>query len=161
MDSNKGKGQSIKEPMRKIMPTNYFIALLILLTILHFTFPVVKILHTPSSYLGWALILFGAVMNLWTDKLFKQHATTVKPHLKPSTLITSGPFSVSRHPMYLGMAAVLLGVAVIHGTISGFISPVIYVVIMDMLFISVEEKNLRDVFGARYADYVRKVRRWI
>jgi len=100
-------------------------------------------------------------MNLWTDKLFKQHATTVKPHLIPSILITSGPFSVSRHPMYLGMTSVLLGVAVIHGTISGFISPVIFVVFMDVLFISVEEKNLRGVFGTRYADYMRKVRRWI
>ena len=151
----------VKEALRKIMPTNYFIALLILSTVLHFKFPVVKILRVPYSYLGWAMILFGVIMNLWTDKMFEQHATTVKPHLIPSILITSGPFNFSRHPMYLGMTSVLLGVAVIHGTISGFISPVIFVVFMDVLFISFEEKNLRGVFGTRYADYMRKVRRWI
>jgi protein-S-isoprenylcysteine O-methyltransferase Ste14 len=161
MDGKNGSEKSIQNSMRKIMPTNYFIVLLLFSIILHFTSPIAKILYPPYTYLGWGLILFGAIMNLWTDMLFKKHKTTVKPHLNPSALITSGPFSISRHPMYLGMASVLLGVTVIHGTISGFISPVIYVGLMELLFIPFEEKNLNGVFGKQYTEYKQKVRRWI
>jgi protein-S-isoprenylcysteine O-methyltransferase Ste14 len=161
MDDKSCSEKSIENSMRKIMPTNYFILLLLFSIILHFISPVVKILYPPYTYLGWGFILFGAVLNLWTDFLFKKHETTVKPHLKPSSLITSGPFSISRHPMYLGMASVLLGVTIIHGTVSGFLSPVIYVGIMEVLFIPLEEKNLNRVFGTQYTEYSQKARRWI
>jgi protein-S-isoprenylcysteine O-methyltransferase Ste14 len=161
MEDTSGSKQSIKNSMRKIMPTNYFIVLLIFSIVLHFVSPVAKILYPPYTYLGWGLIIFGAIMNLWTDRLFKKYETTVKPHLEPSALITSGPFSVSRHPMYLGMASVLFGVTMIHGTISGFISPIIYVGLMELLFIPLEEKNLNSVFGTQYTEYKQKVKRWI
>ena len=138
---------------RKIMPTNYFIALLILSIILHFVLPIRKIFHPPITYIGFLFIAFGAIMNLWTDRLFNQKNTTVKPYLNPSELITTGPFQLSRHPMYLGMASVLLGVAINHGTVSTFIPPTI--------FIPIEEKNLTNVFGEEYLVYKQKVRRWI
>ncbi len=147
--------------MRQVMPTNYFLGLLVVSIALHFLLPVRKVLYAPYTYSGWLLIVFGVVMNLWTDSLFKRNQTTVKPYLKPSALITSGPFSVSRHPMYLGMAAVLLGVTVIHGTVSGIVGPILYVVLMEALFIPVEEENLRFVFGAQYDEYAQKVRKWI
>ncbi len=40
-------------------------------------------------------------------------------------LLISGPFSISRHPMYLGMMAILLGVAIIHGTLITIVFPVL------------------------------------
>ena len=145
----------------KIMPTHYFIAFLVLSIFLHFTFPIMKVIYPPFTYVGFILILFGAVLNLWTDRLFKQHNTTVKPHLEPTTLLVSGPFSLSRHPMYLGMASVLLGVAINHGTIITFIFPILYVVLMDRLFIPMEEENLTRLFENEYRNYMKKVRRWI
>lgn len=146
---------------QKIMPTNYFIALLILSIMLHFVFPIKKIFYPPITYLGFLIIIFGAIMNLWTDHKFHQKNTTVKPYLNPTELITTGPFQLSRHPMYLGMASVLLGVAINHGTISTFIPPIIFIVLMEVLFIPLEETNLINVFGEEYLDYKQKVRRWI
>ena len=146
---------------KKIMPTNYFIAFLALSIALHFLFPIKKVVYPPYTYAGFIMILFGAIMNLWTDRLFKENNTTVKPYLELTSLITSGPFSLSRHPMYLGMASVLLGVAVNHGTIITFVFPLLFVILMEILFIPFEEETLIRIYGVDYRDYQSKVRRWV
>lgn len=153
--------RTFKNQLQSIMPTNYFVALLALSIVLHFAYPIGMALHPSATYAGYLLIGFGAAMNLWTDALFKKNDTTVKPYLDPSTLIVSGPFALSRHPMYLGMASVLLGVAVIHGTIVTFLFPVAYVTLMELLFIPTEEENCVKVFGDAYTEYRRRVRRWL
>jgi protein-S-isoprenylcysteine O-methyltransferase Ste14 len=107
------------------------------------------------------LILFGTIINIWTDNLFKKAGTTVKPTLLPKYFITKGPFKISRHPMYLGMVAVLFGEAMILGTFITFIFPIIFIILMEILFIPIEEENLQKKFGNKYLDYKNKVRRWI
>jgi protein-S-isoprenylcysteine O-methyltransferase Ste14 len=149
------------ETGHKIMPTTYFIALMVLSIGMHFLYPIKKILYPPFTYLGFALIVVGIILNLWTDWLFKKTDTTVKPFKDPKVLLISGPFRISRHPMYLGMASILLGVAMIHGTIITFLFPILFVSIMEFLFIPFEEKNLDRIFGVKYVDYKKKVRRWI
>lgn len=147
--------------MRRIMPTSYFLLLLILLILFHFTLPIVKFYYSPYNYVGTVLILFGGFINLWTDSLMKKGETTVKPHLKPSNLIISGPFKFTRHPMYLGMLSILLGAAIIASSLVSFIFPLIYIVLMEVLFIPMEERNLVEVFGEDYSEYKKKVRKWI
>ena len=147
--------------MKKLIPTSYFLFLLLLLILFRFTLPIVKFEYSPYNYLGVVLIIFGGVINLWADALMKKWETTVKPHLKPSTLITSGPFGFTRHPMYLGMLSILLGSAVIAGSLITFVFPVIYIILMEVLFIPMEEDNLKKAFGNAYLEYKRKVRRWI
>ncbi len=143
------------------MPPTYFIALLILSILFHFIFPVKKIIYAPYTYLGYIPIIFGAVLNIWSDSLFKKSKTTVKPYGSPTKMEISGPFRISRHPMYLGMAAVLLGVAIIHGTLITFLFPIIFIILMEVIFIRVEEKSMEKEFGKKYLDYKKKARRWI
>jgi len=145
----------------RILPTTYFLSSLVLSIGLHFVFPIIRLIYPPYSYLGYVFIVFGGVMNVWTDTVFKKSNTTVKPYLSPTTLITHGPFRISRHPMYLGMTAVLLGAAVIHGSLIGFVLTVLFVVTMDIGFIPLEEKKCREAFDQQYLDYQKKVRRWI
>jgi len=93
----------------RIMPPTYFFILLFLSIALHFLFPIKKVIFPPYTYLGFVLIVFGAVVNIWSDLLLKKKKTTVKPYGKPTTLITSGPFRISRNPQYLGFAAIIIG----------------------------------------------------
>jgi len=147
--------------MRKIMPTNYFLILLLLLILFHFILPIITFEYSPYNYFGIVFILFGGFINLWTDALLKKGETTVKPHLKPSNLIISGPFKFTRHPMYLGMLSILLGAAVIAGSLVSFIFPLIYIGLMEILFIPMEERNLVEAFDKGYTEYREKVRKWI
>jgi len=145
----------------KILPPTYFLISLALIIGLHFIFPITKIISSPYNWLGILLIVFGGVINFWTDNIFKKEKTTVNPYEKPSILIVSGPFRFSRHPMYLGMVVILLGVAVLLGSLTTFIFPIIFIILMQILFIPTEEKNLEIAFGYKYLDYKKKVRRWI
>ena len=144
-----------------ILPPTYFIISLLLSVGLHFVFPVKKVIYPPYTYLGIVFIIFGIVLNIWSDSLFKKKKTTVKPYENPAEIETSGPFRISRHPMYLGMVAILLGVAIVLGSLITFVFPVLFVILMEIMFIPLEEKNIEKVFGKKYLEYKKKVRRWI
>jgi len=144
-----------------IMPPTYLIILLVLSISLHFIFPMVKFIFSPYNYLGFVLIAFGSAVNLWADSIFKKKKTTIKPHELPRFFIAFGPFKMSRHPMYLGMLSILLGVAIFLGSLVSFIFQVAFIVLMETLFIPTEERNMENQFGKEYLKYKKRVRRWI
>jgi protein-S-isoprenylcysteine O-methyltransferase Ste14 len=63
--------------------------------------------------------------------------------------------------MYLGMTVILLGSAVLLGSISALIPPILFAVMMQFIYIPLEESNLKKTFGPEYLDYSKKVRRWL
>jgi protein-S-isoprenylcysteine O-methyltransferase Ste14 len=145
----------------KIRPDMYFLILLILSIVLHFIFPIEKIIFPPYTHLGFLFIVLGIILNIWADLLFKKNRTTVKPYKNPTELITSGPFRISRHPMYLGMMLILLGIAIVSGTLIAFVFPVVFIILIELFFIPFEEKNLERIFGRKYLSYKKSVRRWL
>jgi len=139
----------------------YFLILLALSVWLNFAFPIQTVLYAPYTYFGIAFVGFGIAMCLWSRSLFLEGKTTLSPFESPTSLLTSGPFCISRNPIYLGMAAILLGIAMLLGTLVAFAFPVLFVVIIETLFIPGEEQNLEKIFGERYRKYKRTVRQWI
>jgi len=147
--------------MKKIFPPTHFYTYLLISVLLHFLLPVKQIVHPPLIYLGWLLIIAGSALNIWSDQLFKKQKTTVKPNKKPTRLIDYGPFRISRNPMYLGMAVILFGVGIFLGTITAFTGAVLFIIAMEIYFISDEEKSMHEAFGSEFENYKAKVRRWI
>ena len=145
----------------KFLPPAYFKICLLLAIGLHFIFPIRHLIHSPFRYTGIVLIGIGIWLNIWSDLLFKSSKTTVKPFENSTALVTEGPFRLSRHPMYLGMTAILLGLAVILGSLITFLVPVAFVIAMEVMFIQYEEKHMNAVFGEEYVLYRNKVRRWL
>jgi protein-S-isoprenylcysteine O-methyltransferase Ste14 len=93
--------------------------------------------------------------------MFRRADTTIKPFQESSALITSGPFRLSRNPMYVSMTSVLLGVALLLGSLSPFLVLPLLMVLIQRRFIVPEESMLAATFGDAYAAYVRGVRRWL
>ncbi|NCO88299.1 hypothetical protein AUK04_04170 [Candidatus Roizmanbacteria bacterium CG2_30_33_16] len=146
---------------KKILPPIYFFICLIATVMLYIFFPITKIVYYPLNLLGIVFVIFGIVINIWADNAFKTNKTTVKPFEKPSVLITSKSFSFSRHPMYLGFVSVLLGLSILLGTLSPFLTPVLMFIILETKFIPHEEETLEEIFGQKYKDYKNKIRRWL
>jgi protein-S-isoprenylcysteine O-methyltransferase Ste14 len=98
---------------------------------------------------------------LWVAGIFDRAGTTIKPFEESSALVTTGPFRVSRNPVYLGMVLGLLGVAVLAGSLSPFLVIPLFAVLIDRRFIQAEEAQLERTFGASYVAYKSQVRRWL
>ena len=139
--------------------------------------PGVVILVTRSARLGWALgsplacmpialgcnlICLGFVLMIMTTTLF---AGTGKGTLAPwdptEKLVTHGIYRRVRNPMISGVFCVLLGEALVLGSIPllvwflGFLlGNLIYIPVM-------EERKLERRFGEEYVRYKREVPRWI
>jgi len=147
--------------LKKILPpTNFFISLIISVA-LHFTLPLLQIIKYPFNLIGILLFIIGAGLNIWADQMMKKQNTTVKPDEKPTVLIETGVFKISRNPMYLGMALLLLGAGFILGSLTSFIGVILFVAAMEIMFIPNEEKILQEQFGEEYLAYKNKVRRWV
>ncbi|TDF39746.1 isoprenylcysteine carboxylmethyltransferase family protein [Alteromonadaceae bacterium M269] len=94
---------------------------------------------------------------------FKRVKTTVNP-LKPETassLVNSGVYRISRNPMYLGMALILLAFAVYLSSVISLLGIIVFVFYMNKFQIVPEEKAIEGLFGDDYILYKSKVRRWI
>lgn len=146
---------------RKLFPPNFLFIYLLLAIILHIIFPIKIIVAGNYRLFGILFIILGIIINIWSDNLFKQEKTTVKPDEIPTKLITNGPFHISRHPMYLGFVLILAGIAIFLGSLSSFISPVLMFIILNTKFIPSEEEAMKRCFGQKYREYQNQVRRWL
>ena len=131
------------------------------MTALHLASPVMRLIDWPWRLVGALPVAAGVIWNIWADRLFKKHQTTVKPHLAPTSMVESGPFGLSRNPMYVGMIAITVGVAVGLGTFAPVIFPVIFAVILAVKFVPMEERSMEQAFGAAWRQYKQRVRRWL
>ena len=153
-------GKISERKRSKILPPTWLIASILIMLTLHFLLPIRKVIPSPYRHLGILPMIIGFLLNMWSDRLFRKNKTTVKPFEQSSRLITQGPYRFSRHPMYLGMMLILAGLAVLLGTVS----PVLVVPFLFWVsrkFIDIEEKAMKETFGAAYLEYTKQVRRWI
>jgi protein-S-isoprenylcysteine O-methyltransferase Ste14 len=147
--------------MKRIMPPTFFLGAIILAAILHFLLPGRRIFFFPWRWLGLFPLIVGIILNLLADQLFKNHNTAVKPFEEPKAMIIDGVFGISRNPMYLGMILIMLGIAVILGSVAPFAVAFILAVLFDRVFIAAEERILEDTFGDRFRQYRQQVRKWL
>jgi protein-S-isoprenylcysteine O-methyltransferase Ste14 len=147
--------------LRKIMSPTYLLIFLILSIVFHLIVPIKSVIVKPYNLLGIIFISIGIWFNIQTDNLFRKNETTVKPEGETSVLIISGPFKYSRHPMYLGMLLITIGMGILLGSIASFLPSLSFSLVLEFIFVRFEEDKLEKVFGQEYIKYKKKVRSWI
>jgi protein-S-isoprenylcysteine O-methyltransferase Ste14 len=139
--------------------------LLVLPPLLHYAVPITPVVRKPLGYLGGAPMVIGLVLMAAARDAFRDAGTTFTlhggPHRGPSSLVASGPFGVSRNPMYLGMLLWLLGLAVFFGSLVTFVFPLALFALAQFVLIPAEEAELERLFGGTFNEYRQAVRRWI
>jgi protein-S-isoprenylcysteine O-methyltransferase Ste14 len=114
------------------------------------------VLVPAAVLIGFALVLGG-----WCVVLFLRAKTGIPPHLPTTTIVTEGPYRLSRNPIYLALTMLSVGIAIGANSfwMLGLLMPTM--VLMSIAVIGPEERYLEAKFGAAYLDYKSKVRRWI
>ncbi|MEZ0446883.1 methyltransferase family protein [Cellulomonas sp. ICMP 17802] len=111
--------------------------------------------------LGWALVVAFGVWNGWALWMFGRSRTGLLPGQATRAMIEQGPFRLSRNPLYVGLLALYLGVALLAPTFWGLVLFPAAVLLVLWGAIQPEERFLHERFGAAYDDYRRRVPRWL
>jgi protein-S-isoprenylcysteine O-methyltransferase Ste14 len=116
----------------------------------------------PLAPLGIALVALGLIPPVWAIVLFHRAGTEVNPTSPVNrTLVITGPYRLTRNPMYLGLVIVTLGIAVWVGAWPMLIAPFAVFATANWVHIPFEEAKMRRQFGATYDGYVERVGRWL
>jgi protein-S-isoprenylcysteine O-methyltransferase Ste14 len=103
---------------------------------------------------GAALALAAGGFIAGSVREFRRAQTTVNPVApdKATSLVTGGPHQLSRNPMYVGMAGLLLAHAVARGNWVAVLPVLGFVAVIDRVQIPAEEAAMAELFGRDYAD---------
>ena len=139
--------------------------------------PVVVTLVVPAAIVRqnrpvevrWALALPGAVLIaaglalvVWTIALFGTVGKgTLAPWDPTSRLVVRGPYRHVRNPMISGVLGILLGEAVLLGSVPLLVWFGLVFAVNAVYMPLVEEPGLRRRFGEDYEKYKANVPRWV
>lgn len=114
---------------------------------------------TVSTALAGASAGFAAA----AAREFRRRGTTVEPFdpSRAAVLVTTGANAVSRNPMYVGMAGLLVANAVRRNSWTALLPVAAFVVFIDRVQVAAEEPALLANFGAEYEGYRAAVPRWL
>lgn len=106
-------------------------------------------------FLGVPLIVIGLALSVWS---VRQAGETDIREL--DRLLTTGPYALSRHPMYVAWALKVLGAGLAAN--SPWITALLPVLIAYTHFVDVraEERHLEEQYPEAYSEYRRRVRRY-
>jgi protein-S-isoprenylcysteine O-methyltransferase Ste14 len=125
--------------------------------------PLVTLPRVVRLTIAAVLVVSGAAVALGGVASFRRVRTTVNP-LKPETsaaLVTTGVYAFTRNPMYLGMVLILVAWAMYLSSVWSLLGPALFALYITRFQIIPEEQALDRLFGAAFAAYKQRVRRWL
>ena len=145
----------------KIAPPVLLFIHLLAAFLLHWVLPLPLPFPRFLVWIGYALVIIGLMLPVSAANQFMQAHTTLDPHGSVKEVVTSGPYKLSRNPIYLGFVCLLIGFTFIFKTCWGLILSPLFLVLLNMLVVKHEEVYLEKKFGDRYTSYKAHVRRWL
>lgn len=112
------------------------------------------------SWLGVALLIPGVALIGIAIGLFKRRGENPEPWSPTGHVIDTGIYARTRNPMYLGMAIVYLGLAILLASMPSLLLWPMAIFLIRTQVIAREESYLEAKFGASYVAYKARVRRW-
>ena len=123
-------------------------------------------MHLSDTFHIAMVVIFAAIGSAFgiTGLLSFSKAKTTFDPMKPASstsLVTSGIYSITRNPMYVGLLSFLTAWCFFIESAYALLLLAAFVIYMNKFQIQPEERALRSIFGDVYDDYVLRVRRWL
>lgn len=110
---------------------------------------------------GAALAVLGLALVLASARRFRKHGTNVETWKPTTALVTDGPYRFTRNPIYLGLFAIYLAIAVLLDNPWILVLGVPLFLVMRYGVVAREEAYLERRLGEDYRRYRARVRRWL
>jgi protein-S-isoprenylcysteine O-methyltransferase Ste14 len=152
-------------PQLPLLPPTYPVMFLAGAIALEFILPL-SFLWQPaliswSSLVALGLVAAGVGLAIWSVVTFRAAGTNVEPVLPTLTIVTNGPYRLSRNPIYLGFTLVFGGISIGFALEWGLIALPLLWLTLDRVVVRREEAYLTGKFGQQYTDYLTRTRRWL
>ena len=115
-----------------------------------------------SEGFGVALMIPGGLLVLaCVGSFVLRGAGTPAPFDPPRVFVGTGPYRYVRNPMYIAAALVLAGYGLLERSLSIVLLSLVFLVVMHLFVLLVEEPGLERRFGESYLAYKRATNRWL
>jgi protein-S-isoprenylcysteine O-methyltransferase Ste14 len=144
-----------------VRPPVLYLATLVAGGLLDLVFPAPMPEFAFRLHVAAMVLILGAGLLVACFRRFSAAGTNVPTWMPTTALVTSGPYGVSRNPIYLGLTLVYLALALGYGSWWPIVLLAPVLIVMRYGVIGREERYLEAKFGDAYRAYRSSVRRWI
>jgi protein-S-isoprenylcysteine O-methyltransferase Ste14 len=145
-------------------PPIIFAGTIVAALILHFAYPLAAVLPWGGAvrFVGAAAMLVGVVVDVAAMREMHRNRANIQPHRAATALVTTGPFALSRNPIYLANTVLIAGAGLAFGNAwLVLLAAAAVVPLISMLAIRREEAHLAAQFGDAWAAYMKRTPRWL
>ena len=115
----------------------------------------------PTAWVGGAIFALGFALAIWAIVTIRMAGTRVETNKPTTTIVSSGPYSFTRNPIYIGMFLGQSGLAVGFNSLWLLATLVPFYFVIRYGVIAREEAYLERKFSNVYLGYKSRVRRWL
>jgi protein-S-isoprenylcysteine O-methyltransferase Ste14 len=114
-----------------------------------------------TAAVGVAVIVAALGLDLAAMLTMRRQRANILPHRAATALVTTGPFAMSRNPIYLGNTLLLAGAGLLLGNAWFLAASGVGVWLVTRLAIVREEAHLAVRFGEAWVTYAEATPRWL
>ena len=129
--------------------------------LLHIAWPLSFVPRALGRPVGGSLVVAAVVLFVAAIRQLRAAGTPVPGSRPTKVLVRTGPYRISRNPIYLAVSLLHLGVAVWVSSWWLLATLVASVTFVAVVVVPREERYLQERFGPTYRDYKASVRRWL
>ena len=110
---------------------------------------------------GITLSVGSGLFVFWALLTMRRFKTTISPYRPSTAIVMTGPYRLSRNPIYIAMTGLYAGVAFLLNSVCPLLILPLLLFVMHHGVILREERYLSLKFSETYDSYKSKVRRWL
>nr|WP_294510518.1 isoprenylcysteine carboxylmethyltransferase family protein [uncultured Rhodopila sp.] len=144
-------------------PPIVFVGTVAVAVTLEYLLPLGGIVPASSAVrlIGAAAMLAGIALDVAAMLEMHRAKANIQPHRAATALVTTGPFVLSRNPIYLGNTILIAGAGLAFGNPWLVLMAVAIIRLVSVLAVRREEAHLAARFGEAWAAYAKRTPRWL
>jgi protein-S-isoprenylcysteine O-methyltransferase Ste14 len=142
-------------------PPLIFLAALVVGLLLQHVLPIDWLPAAWADWIGGVLVGAAIALVLSGVVALRTARTAIDPRKATTAIVQTGPYRVSRNPLYVAMILFCVGIASLSNALWILLLLIPAILVLRIGVIRREEAYLERKFGGEYRIYQARVRRWI